>query len=329
MRPKVLLPLLISRYEKVIKMLSLVAHIEYIDANKYQEQLTDVVGMIGGRINEKVLQNALKLKVVARYGVGYDDCDVNAMTRHKVYLCHTPGVLSNSVADMVLTLLLACNRKIVQADRYVREGWEDRAPGYPSYGLDLQGKTLGIVGLGRIGLEVAKRCVKGFEMSLIYCDVNRNLNAEKELGAKFMSLDDVMKKSDFISVNVSLTSRTMGMIGDEQLRMMKNTAYIINTSRGPVIDQTSLVKVLSEEVIAGAGLDVFEIEPIPKNDPLLKLQNLVLSPHIGSVTEEAREAMAVCNAKNIVSVIKGEIPPPNVVPEQKGMMFKKYINFSA
>ncbi len=323
MRPKVLLPSFISRYEKVIKMLSLVAHIEYIDANKYQEQLTDVVGMIGGKINEKILQNALKLKVVARYGVGYDDCDVNAMTRHKVYLCHTPGVLSNSVADMVLTLLLACNRKLMQADRYVREGWEDRAPGYPSYGLDLQGKTLGIVGLGRIGLEVAKRCVKGFEMSLIYFDVNRNLNAEKELGAKFMPLDDVMKKSDFISVNVSLTSRTIGMIGDEQLRMMKNTAYIINTSRGPVIDQASLVKVLSEEVIAGAGLDVFEIEPIPKNDPLLKLQNVVLSPHIGSVTEEAREAMAICNAKNIVSVIKGEIPPPNVVPEQRGMIFRR------
>ncbi|MCK5626090.1 D-glycerate dehydrogenase, partial [Candidatus Bathyarchaeota archaeon] len=234
MRSKVLLPSFISRYEKVIKMLSLVAHIEYIDANKYQEQLTDVVGMIGGKINEKILQNALKLKVVARYGVGYDDCDVNAMTQHKVYLCHTPGVLSNSVADMVLTLLLACNRKIVQADRYVREGWEDRAHGYPSYGLDLQGKTLGIVGLGRIGLEVAKRCVKGFEMSLIYFDVNRNLNAEKELGAKFMTLNDIMKKSDFISVNVSLTSKTIGMIGDKQLRMMKNTAYIINTSRGPV-----------------------------------------------------------------------------------------------
>jgi len=323
MKPKVLLPPFMSRYDKVIQMLDHVAHIEYIDEKKYREQLTTAEGMVGGKINEKVLQNALRLKVVARYGVGYDDCDVEAMTRHEVYLCHTPGVLSNSVADMVLTLLLACNRKIVQADRYVREGWEDRAPGCPTYGLDLKGKILGIIGLGRIGLEVAKRCVKGFEMDLIYFDVNRNRKAEKELGAKFMTLEEVMKKSDFISVNVALTSKTIGMIGEEQLRMMKNTAYIINTSRGSVIDQASLVEVLSEGTIAGGGLDVFEKEPIRKDDPLLKLQNVVLSPHIGSATEEAREDMAICDAKNIVAVIKGEIPPPNVVPEQRGMIFKK------
>lgn len=322
-KAKVLLPSFMARYDKVIQMLSHVAYIEYIDKKKYQDQLTDVEGMVGGRINEKVLQKASRLKVVARYGVGYDDCDVDAMTRHEVYLCHTPGVLSNSVADMTLALLLACNRKIVQADRYVREKWEDRAPGYPSHGLDLEGKTLGIIGLGRIGLEVAKRCVKGFEMDLIYFDIVHNRKAEKELGAKFMTLEEVMNKSDFISVNVALTSRTRGIIGAKQLRMMKNTAYIINTSRGSVIDQASLVEVLSEGGIAGAGLDVFEKEPIRKNNPLLKLQNVVLSPHIGSVTEEAREAMAICDAKNIVSVIKGEIPPPNVVPEQRGMIFNK------
>ncbi len=323
MKAKVLLPSFMARYDKVIQMLSHVAYIEYIDKKKYQDQLTDVEGMVGGRINEKVLQKAFRLKVVARYGVGYDDCDVEAMTRHEVYLCHTPGVLSNSVADMTLALLLACNRKIIQADRYVRERWDDRAPGYPSHGLDLEGKTLGIIGLGRIGLEVAKRCVKGFEMDLIYFDIMRNRKAEKELGAKFMTLEEVMNQSDFISVNVALTSRTRGIIGAKQLRMMKNTAYIINTSRGSVIDQASLVEVLSEGSIAGAGLDVFEKEPIQKNDPLLKLQNVVLSPHIGSVTEEAREAMAICDAKNIVSVIKGEIPPPNVVPEQRGMIFNK------
>ena len=279
--------------------------------------------MVGGRINELILHNASKLKVVARYGVGYDDCDVEAMTKHSVYLCHTPGVLSNSVADMVLALLLACNRKIVLADRYVREGWEDRAPGYPTYGYDLQGKKLGIVGLGRIGFEVAKRCVKGFEMMLIYFDLKRNWKAEEELNAKFMLLEELMEQSDFISVNVALTPKTMGMIGEAQLRKMKRTAYIINSSRGPVIDQASLVKVLSEKAIAGAGLDVFQIEPIPKDDPLLTLENVVLSPHIGSATEEAREAMAICDAENIVAVLKGEIPPPNVVPEQRGMVFQR------
>jgi len=312
-----------ARYDKVIQMLEHVALIEYIDEKKYQDQLSEAEGMIGGGINEKVLQNALRLKVVARYGVGYDDCDVKAMTKHEVYLCHTPGVLSNSVADHTLALLLACNRKLVQADRYVREGWANNAPGYPTHGFDLQGKILGIIGLGRIGLEVAKRCVKGFEMDLIYFDIKCNRKAEKELGAKLMTLDEVMKKSDFISVNVALTSNTRGMIGEDQLRMMKKTAYIINTSRGSVINQTNLVEMLSEGTIAGAGLDVFEKEPINKDDPLLNLQNVVLSPHIGSVTEEAREAMAICNAKNIVAVIQGEIPPPNVVPEQRGMTFNR------
>ena len=323
MKPTVLLPPFMSRYEKVQQILDPVAEIEYIEEKNYDKQLTYTEGMVGGRITEQILHNASKLKVVARYGVGYDDCDVEAMTQHRVYLCHTPGVLSNSVADMVLALLLACNRKIVLADRYVREGWEDRAPGYPSYGHDLQGKIVGIVGLGRIGFEVAKRCVKGFEMTLIYFDLKRNWKAEEELNATFMRLDELMEQSDFISVNVALTSKTLDMIGEDQLRKMKRTAYIINTSRGPVIDQASLVKVLSEKAIAGAGLDVFQIEPIPKDDPLLTLDNVVLSPHIGSATEETREAMAICDAENIVAVLKGEIPPPNVVPEQRGMVFHR------
>ena len=323
MKPTVLLPPFMSRYEKVQQILDPVAEIEYIEEKNYDKQLTYTEGMVGGRITEQILHNASKLKVVARYGVGYDDCDVEAMTQHRVYLCHTPGVLSNSVADMVVALLLACNRKIVLADRYVREGWEDRAPGYPSYGYDVQGKILGIVGLGRIGLEVAKRCVKGFEMTLIYFDLKRNWKAEEELNATFMRLDELMEQADFISVNVALTSKTLGMIGEDQLRKMKRTAYIINTSRGLVIDQASLVKVLSEKAIAGAGLDVFQIEPIPKDDTLLTLDNVVLSPHIGSATEEAREAMAICDAENIVAVLKGEIPPPNVVPEQRGMIFQR------
>jgi lactate dehydrogenase-like 2-hydroxyacid dehydrogenase len=322
-KPKVFIPPFMARYEKVIQILEPVVDIEYIDGKRYKEQLTIAKGMIGGRINEEILQNAPRFKVVARYGVGYDDCDVEAMTRHKVYLCHTPGVLSDAVADLVMALLLTCNRKIVQADRYVREGWVNRAPGRPTFGVDLKGKTLGIVGLGRIGFEVAKRCVLGFEMGLMYYDIIRNQRAEEELGAEFMTLEEVLKKSDFISVNVTLNPKSRGMIGEEQLRMMKRTAYIINTSRGPVLDQAALVRVLSEGAIAGAGLDVFEKEPIPHNDPLLKLQNVVLSPHIGSATEEAREAMAICDAENITVVMKGEVPPPNVVPEQQGMVFKR------
>jgi len=322
-KPKVLMPQFISVYQEAMKILRPVAEIEYMDREKYREQLAVAEGIIGWGITKEILAGAPKLRVVARYGVGYDDCDLEAMTRHEIYLCHTPGVLSDSVAEMAIALLMACNRKIVQADKYARESWAKGPQNRPALGVDLTGKTLGIIGMGRIGLRMAEKCVKGFEMRLIYHDIARNLKAEKELNAEFKSLDDVMKESDFISIHVALTPKTKGLIGEEQLRMMKKTAYIINTSRGAVMDQKALVKVLSEEAIAGAGLDVFEKEPVPLDDPILKLQNVVLAPHIGSSTQQAREAMAVCNAESIAAVLRGEIPPPNVVPEQKGMIFKK------
>lgn len=323
---KVLIPSRLQRYEKVRQILEPIADIEYIEptnSKRYDDLLPLLDAMIGGRIDEGTLQRAPKLRVVARYGVGYDDCDVEAMTRHKVYLCHTPGVLSDSVADMAVALLLACDRKIIQADRYVRDGWASGAPGRPEYGVDLRGKTLGIVGLGRIGYEMAKRCVKGFDMRLVYYDMVHNKHAEEELGAKLKTLDEVMAESDFISIHLALTSDTRGIIGERQLRMMKRTAYLVNTSRGPTIDQAALTRILSEELIAGAGLDVFEEEPIDLDDPLLTLSNVVLAPHLGSATEEAREAMAVCDAVNIAAVLRGELPPPNAVPEQQGLVLEK------
>ncbi len=317
------MPQFISVYQEAMKILRPVAEIEYMDREKYREQLAVAEGIIGWGITKEILAGAPKLRVVARYGVGYDDCDLEAMTKHEIYLCHTPNVLSDSVAEMAVALLMACNRKIVQADKYARESWAKGPQNRPPLGFDLRGKTLGIIGLGRIGLRMAEKCVKGFEMRLIYYDIVRNPKAEKELNAESKSLDDLMKESDFISIHVALTPKTKGLIGEEQLRMMKKTAYIINTSRGAVMDQKALVKVLSEQAIAGGGLDVFEKEPVPLDDPILKLQNIVLAPHIGSSTEQAREAMAVCNAESIAAVMRGEIPPPNVVPEQKGMIFRK------
>mgnify|MGYP000117781633 CR=1 FL=1 len=323
MKPKVLLPPDWKRYEKALDILKPVADIEYINKERFEEQLAEAEGMIGYGVGEEILQKAPKLKVVARYGVGYDDCDVEALTRHKVYLTYTPGVLSDAVADMTIALLLACNRKIVQADRYVREGWVGKASSYLDYGVDLKGKTIGIIGLGRIGYEVAKRCAKGFNMKVIYYDIRRNERAEKELGAERKSLEEVMRESDFVSIHLPLTPQTRGLIGEKYLRMMKKTAYLINTARGAIVDQKALTKVLSEKLIAGAGLDVFEKEPVPPGDPLLKLENVVLTPHIASLTIEARESMAICNAKSIAAVLRGEIPPPNVVPEQEGLVFKK------
>ncbi len=323
-KPKVLISReLYDRYDKIGQILGSIAEVVFTDRQKYEEQLADAVGMIGGRITEDVLQMAPNLKIVARYGVGYDDCDVEAMTRHQVYLSHTPGVLSDAVADMAIALLLAVDRQLVNCDAYVRTGWADRAPGRLSFGVDLRGKTIGIIGLGRIGFEMAKRCVKGFDMKLIYYDLYPNKRAEEELGAERKSLEEVMKESDFISIHLALTTQTRGLISEKQFKMMKKTAYIINTSRGPVINQADLTKVLSEGAIAGAGIDVFEKEPIPLDAPLLKLKNVVLAPHQASVTNEAREGMAVCDAENIAAVLKGELPPPNAVPEQRGMIFKK------
>jgi len=326
LKPKVLLPQAWKDqviFGRAVELLSEVAEIEYIREDEFFEQLRDAEGMVGRGVGEEILRRAPKLKVVARFGVGYDDCDVEALTRHKVYLVHTPGVLSDAVADMVLALMLACNRKIVQADRYVREGWARDAPGKPGYGVDLKGKTIGIIGLGRIGYEVAKRCARGFDMRVIYYDIRRNERAEREFGAELKSLEEVMRESDFISINLPLTPQTRGLISEKYLRMMKKTAYLINTARGPIVDQKALAKVLAEKAIAGAGLDVFEEEPIPQDDPLLRLDNVVLTPHIASLTVEARQAMALCNAKGITAVLKGEIPPPYVIPEQKNLIFKK------
>jgi glyoxylate reductase len=324
MKPKVLIPSTMRRYERVREMLEPVAELVYVergDQQRQEELLPTLEAMVGGRIDEELLGRAPRLRVVARYGVGYDDCDVEAMTRHRVYLCHTPGVLSDSVADMAVALLLACNRQVVRADRYAREAWAHRGPGGTTFGVDLRGKTLGIVGLGRIGVEMATRCVRGFDMRCIYYDVVRNRRAEEELGAQPRTLEEVMAGSDFVSVHLPLTPQTRHIIGERELRMMKPTAYLVNTARGPIIDQAALAQVLSEGAIAGAGLDVFEEEPLPLDDPLRTLTNVVLTPHIGSLTEEAREGMAVCDALNIAAVLRGELPPPNVVPEQRGMVF--------
>ena len=325
-KPKVLLPPKwkdLPFYRKALDILESVADIEYISKEKFDEQLAEAEGMVGYRVGEEILQKAPKLKVVARHGVGYDDCDVDALTRHKVYLVYTPDVLSDAVADMTIALILACNRKIVQADRYVREGWAKGTTGYPDYGVDLKGKTVGIIGLGRIGYQVAKRCAKGFDMKVIYHDIRRNEKAEKELGAERKSLEEVLRESDFVSIHLPLTPQTRGFIKEKHLRMMKKTAYLINTARGAIIDQKALTKVLMENAIAGAGLDVFEKEPVPLDEALLKLKNVVLTPHIASLTKEARGAMALCNAESIAAVLKGKIPPPNVVPEQEGLIFKK------
>lgn len=280
----------------------------------------DAIFLASKKIDEEILDAAPKLKIIARYGVGYDNVDVEACTKRGVYVTITPGVLSDAVADLALAFMLCLSRNIIEADKYTREKWarnEDKL----RLGFDLKGKVCGIVGLGRIGFQVAKR-VHGFGMRILYYDIVRNEEAERLFGAKLVSLDELLRESDYVTIHVFLNEKTRGMIGRRELSLMKKSAYIINTARGAVIDQTALVEFLKEKKIAGAGLDVFEKEPISLDDPLLKLDNVVLAPHMGSATVETRRAMARTAIKNIMAVLKGEVPP-NPVPEQRGKVFQK------
>jgi len=269
-------------------------------------------------INDTTLNNFSKLKIVARYGVGYDNVDVEACTRRGIYVTHTPGVLSHAVAELTLGLMICLSRGLIGADKYARTEWAKPSKTRLKMGIDLYGKTLGIIGLGRIGYEVAVRA-KSFGMKIMYYDVERKIEAERTIGVQYVDLEKLLRESDFISIHVPLTPQARGLIGEKELKLMKPTAYIINTSRGPVIDENALCKALREGWIAGAGLDVFSTEPLPLDSPLIGMENVVLTPHIGSYTVETRRAMALMCIENVRAALMGMVPP-NLVPEQRGVI---------
>ncbi|MGD2200139.1 MAG: D-glycerate dehydrogenase [Candidatus Bathyarchaeota archaeon] len=294
------------------------AEVEYASpgAPLYSELLREADAAIVGMetVDQGYLDKAPRLGIVARFGVGYDSVDVESCTRRGVHVTHTPGVLSGAVADLTWGLILSVMRGIPDSDSYVREEWANRARRLP-FGADTEGKTLGILGLGRIGGEVAKRA-QGFDVTVIYHDVVKRPELEASLGVEFREFDDLLEEADIVTIHVPLMPSTRGLIGRRELELMKSTAYIINTSRGPVIDQTALVEALEKSVIKGAGLDVFEVEPLPLGDRLAELENTVLTSHIGSATAETRRQMAVVCYENVKAFLKGETPP-NLVPEQR------------
>jgi len=320
LKPKVIV--LYPGQEDVFSTLSDVADVRFCPFSSREElleELKDAVAVIvgGTQIDEEFLDDAPKLKVVARFGVGYDNVDVEACTKRGIYVTHTPGVLSNAVAELTMGLMLCLSRRLLEADRYVRTEWAKSH--YFPLAIDLEGKVLGIIGLGRIGYAVARRA-KAFEMRIVYYDLIRKEDVERELEIRFMELDDLLKISDFVTVHVPLTSSTERLIGERELKLMKKDAYLINTSRGRVIDENALYRALKEGWIAGAGLDVFVREPLPSDSPLLELKNVVLTPHIGSATIETRRKMAQMDVENVRKVLQGE-SPPNLVPEQRGKIF--------
>ncbi|MEM1989764.1 MAG: glyoxylate reductase [Candidatus Bathyarchaeia archaeon] len=274
-----------------------------------------LVTLLSDRIDAEVFDAAPKLKIIAQMAVGYDNIDVEEATRRGVYVTNTPGVLTETTADFAWALMMAVARRVVEADRYVREGkWKVGWHPMMLLGRDVYGATLGIIGAGRIGSAVARRA-KCFNMKILYYDVVRNLQMEQETGAKFVDLDTLLRESDFISIHVPLTKETYHLINSERLKLVKKTAYIINTARGPVIDEKALYEALKEGRLAGAALDVFEQEPTPIDNPLLKLDNVVVAPHIASASYETRSRMAEMVAENLIAFFEGRQPPNLVNPD--------------
>lgn len=268
-----------------------------------------VLCLLSDKMDGEVLSRASRLRVISVMAVGYDNVDLGEATRRGVMVTNTPDVLTETVADFTVALLLAIARRIVEADRYVREGgWTVSWTPMQMVGADVHGKTLGIYGLGRIGQAVARRA-RGFGLRTLYFSRSRNPRAERELGLEFVPMKELLARSDFITVHVPLTAETRHSIGVKEIAQMKRGAFLVNTSRGAVVDEGALRAALQRGRIAGAALDVFEKEPIGRDDPLTRRPNVVLLPHVGSATVETRTAMAVLAARNIVAALRGGTPP--------------------
>jgi glyoxylate reductase len=273
--------------------------------------------VVTDRIDAQVFAAAPTLKVVANVAVGYDNVDVPAATQHGVVVTNTPGVLTEATADLTWGLLLSLARRIPEGDRYIRAGrWHEWHPMF-LLGQNVYDQTLGIIGMGRIGQAVARRA-QGFGMRLLYHNRHRlDQTREAALGATWVELPTLLQQADFVSLHVPLTATTTHLIAAAELRLMRPTAYLINTARGPVVDEVALIQALQEGWIAGAGLDVFEHEPqVPA--ALRELENVVLVPHIGSASVATRTQMAVMAAENLLAVLRGERPLYVVNPEVYG-----------
>lgn len=273
-----------------------------------------LVCMISEAVDEELLASCPDLKVASNVAVGFNNIDVAAATRHGVVVTNTPDVLTETTADFAWTLLMAISRRVVEADRYVREGKFDQWKNMLLLGGDIHGKTLGIVGFGRIGRAMAKRA-QGFGMRVLYQDaVAADPATERELRASRTDITTLLKESDFVTLHTPLLPETRHLINAQSLKTMKKTAYLINASRGPVVDEAALAQALKEGWIAGAGIDVFEDEP--KIHPgLMGLTNAVLAPHIGSASWETRLQMANLAVDNCLAVLEGRTPPTPVNAE--------------
>ncbi|WP_413737989.1 NAD(P)-dependent oxidoreductase [Sodalis sp. RH21] len=289
------------------------------DANRQDviDALGQADGLIGAShpIGGDLLDAAPKLRAISTISVGYDQFSVPDLTRRGITLMHTPGVLTETTADTIFTLILTSARRAIELAEMVKQGRWVRSIGEEYYGTDVNGKTIGILGMGRIGYAVAKRAHLGFGMPVIYYNDVANEQAETQLHARRLSLDDVLAQADFVCVVLPLLPATEKLIGLAQLRKMKPGAILINGSRGKIVNEPELITALQDGVIRGAGLDVFEREPLPATSPLLGLPNVVALPHIGSATVETRHAMVACAVDNLIAALAGEVKNNCVNPQ--------------
>jgi glyoxylate reductase len=281
-----------------------------------------LVSLLTDRIDADLLDAAPRLKVVSNYAVGFNNVDVAAATARGVSVGNTPGVLTDATADMAFCLLIAAARRVVEGHQYTLAGrWKTWEP-LGHLGQDLAGRTLGVVGMGRIGYALARRCRGGWDMNVLYHDVHPSPRAEQDLGARRVDLDELLRQSDFVSVHTDLNEQTRGLFNAERLRQMKPTAVLINTARGPIVDQPALAAALKEGTIFAAGLDVTDPEPPRPDDPLLRLPNVIVAPHIASATVGTRNAMAEICADNLLAGLAGQPLRAWVNPEVAGKQKK-------
>jgi glyoxylate reductase len=278
--------------------------------NELLENVKDAEGLLSGlpiKVDAELFAAAPKLKVVSNFAVGYDNIDVAEATKRGICVTNTPNVLTPATADLTFALILASARRIIEANAFLRSGdWKVWHPEL-MVGQEVAGSTIGIIGMGQIGQSVAKRAY-GFDMKILYFDTLRRPEIESRLEATYVELNELLAKSDFVTLHCVLNESTKGLIGEKELRSMKKTAILINAARGPLVDQQALYRACSEKWIWGAGLDVFAKEPVPLDEPLLTLSNVTTVPHIGSASVAARNGMAVKSASNLLAVLQGQKP---------------------
>ncbi len=300
-------------------------HCELIDfdltnPNRYEElksKIREAQGIIvlATPIDRDLLNSAPNLKVVSNITVGYNNYDIEAMKERGVIGTHSPGILDKTVADHILALILTVGRRINEQNDFIKSGKWNGMENSNLFSKDISGSQLGIIGMGRIGEEVAKRA-KGFSMDVKYFNRNRKREVEESMGIGYLKMEDLLKTSDFIVISTPLTDETYHLIGQEEFSLMKEDAIFINTSRGPVVDEKALIKALENKEIAGAGLDVFEKEPLEKDNPLLLMDNVVLTPHLAGGTKKTMDALAWNAARSMVESLQGK-RVDSIIPEMK------------